>query len=519
MANLSFRQMLLPIAAIGLAGCSTSVVSDDPSLPDQTETSKVYFRVAQNEFTRADESETQINTLHLAFYSPDATGPNLKYFLKATKENNGTYSAELKLTPGDYPDIVVAFANFSDEEAMKLDMQSAISSNPSTMSDLGSAGNLAMSSTRYFDSDGKDIYYTPLSPKNFISASPVGITLERVAAKVTLTKADGFSSSVTKGGKTLTLILDKWSVNATDKESHIIKQIGTDFKNPLTGWTNWNNSTDKTMHWANSVNHDKSADLFPKYSDNLADAITSHVAYSNISNAFPSSVYAHESTRPKSLFNTPNALPSVVIAGHYLIDGTTATFYKYGDQIFSTDEYWEAMAKAQEAIFVENGSKPTAGQLQNLLTDITPSKEIAEEDIANNLVTPQIKANATANITSFLDASGANLRADEQSIADLNKKLYKSCRLMEKFTDGKCVFSIPIKHMGPEREEGFYGLVRNHHYNITLKSITGIGSGIADPSLPVIDQPESTASDSYQIGFTITVNEWTEVSQEIEIKE
>ena len=26
-----------------------------------------------------------------------------------------------------------------------------------------------------------------------------------------------------------------------------------------------------------------------------------------------------------------------------------------------------------------------------------------------------------------------------------------------------------------EGEEGFYGLVRNHHYNITLKSITGIG--------------------------------------------
>ncbi|MEZ3532113.1 MAG: fimbria major subunit [Muribaculaceae bacterium] len=515
MANLSLRQMLLPIVAIGLAGCSTSVVSDDPSLPDQTETSKVYFRVAQNEFTRADESETQINTLHLAFYSPDATGPNLKYFLKATREINGTYSAELKLTPGDYPDIVVAFANFSDDEAMKSEMQSAISSNPSTLSDLGSAGNLAMSSTRYFDSDGNDIYYTPLSPKNFISASPVGITLERVAAKVTLTKTDGFSSSVTKGGKTLTLMLDKWSVNATDKESHIIKQIGTDFKNPLTGWTNWNNSTDKTMHWANSVNHDSSADLFPKYSDNLADAITSHVAYSDISNAFPSSVYAHESTRPKSLFNTPNALPSAVIAGHYLIDGATATFYKYGDQIFSTDEYWEAIAKAQEALFNLDGSKPDANDLKGILTDITPSKEIAEEDIANNLVTPQITT--ISNIIAFYDADKNQL--DATDVTNVNKKLYKPCRLMEKFTDGKCVFSIPIKHMGPEGEEGFYGLVRNHHYNITLKSITGIGSGIADPSLPVIDQPESTASDSYQIGFSITVNEWTEVSQEIEIKE
>ncbi len=199
---------------------------------------------------------------------------------------------------------------------------------------------------------------------------------------------------------------DKWSVNATDKESHIIKQIGTDFKNPLTGWTNWNNSTDKTMHWANSVNHDRSADLFPKYSDNLADAITSHVAYSDISNAFPSSVYAHESTRPKSLFNTPNALPSAVIAGHYLIDGTTATFYKYGDQIFSTDEYWEAIARAQEALFNLDGSKPDANDLKGILTDITPSKEIAEEDIANNLVTPQITT--ISNIIAFYDADNAS---------------------------------------------------------------------------------------------------------------
>ncbi len=181
----------------------------------------------------------------------------------------------------------------------------------------------------------------PCPQKNFISASPVGITLERVAAKVTLTKTDGFSSSVTKGGKTLTLMLDKWSVNATDKESHIIKQIGTDFKNPLTGWTNWNNSTDKTMHWANSVNHDSSADLFPKYSDNLADAITSHVAYSDISNAFPSSVYAHESTRPKSLFNTPNALPSAVIAGHYLITRVRDKNFMFFNQAKDI-EYWAA---------------------------------------------------------------------------------------------------------------------------------------------------------------------------------
>ncbi len=145
-----------------------------------------------------------------------------------------------------------------------------------------------------------------------------------------------------------------------------------------------------------------------------------------------------------NFFKLPIQLYGVPYPELALIDGATATFYKYGDQIFSTDEYWEAIAKAQEALFNLDGSKPDANDLKGILTDITPSKEIAEEDIANNLVTPQITT--ISNIIAFYDADKNQL--DATDVTNVNKKLYKSCRLMEKFTDGKCVFSIPIKHMG-----------------------------------------------------------------------
>ncbi|MDE5675563.1 MAG: hypothetical protein K2I44_09515, partial [Muribaculaceae bacterium] len=53
-------------AAIGMTGCSTSVISDVPESPETPaeETKTIKVNIVRNNFTRADDTEMQIENLY-----------------------------------------------------------------------------------------------------------------------------------------------------------------------------------------------------------------------------------------------------------------------------------------------------------------------------------------------------------------------------------------------------------------------------------------------------------------------
>ncbi len=77
------------------------------------------------------------------------------------------------------------------------------------------------------------------------------------------------------------------------------------------------------------------------------------------------------------------------------------------------------------------------------------------------------------------------------------------------------MFIIPIEHINGENP--LYGLVRNHSYTLTLKSIAGFGRGVAKEDSPISDMVVPGLSDSYTINASLQVNDWTEITQEIDI--
>ena len=101
------------------------------------------------------------------------------------------------------------------------------------------------------------------------------------------------------------------------------------------------------------------------------------------------------------------------------------------------------------------------------------------------------------------------------------------------YTGGEMVYTIPIEHLNADKttlgdgetnpadqkREGYYGVVRNHWYRITVDSLVKMGHGIfnpgdgseENPGEPIIpDEPEDP---TYYLGAKINILSWKIVNQ------
>ncbi len=92
------------------------------------------------------------------------------------------------------------------------------------------------------------------------------------------------------------------------------------------------------------------------------------------------------------------------------------------------------------------------------------------------------------------------------------------CGLTEAYTEGKAFFNVPIEHLGQKIENnssaGFYGIVRNHTYeiNITAWAEAAFGTGIFDETKPIVPD---TSTDEYNFKANFNVNAWRIVNKNV----
>ena len=84
--------------------------------------------------------------------------------------------------------------------------------------------------------------------------------------------------------------------------------------------------------------------------------------------------------------------------------------------------------------------------------------------------------------------------------------------------DGKAYYYIPIRHIATDPTTvGYYGVVRNHHYKITLNSIKGFGTPVYNPAKE-IDPTKPTYSNTY-LAARVQVLQWRVVNQNVNLGE
>ena len=88
-------------------------------------------------------------------------------------------------------------------------------------------------------------------------------------------------------------------------------------------------------------------------------------------------------------------------------------------------------------------------------------------------------------------------------IAKLEKVLW--------WNDGKCYFYVPVEHFG-----GKVGVVRNHWYNLTINSIKGLGTPVADESEEIV--PGKIEEETYFVAAQVQILKWKMVSQSVSLE-
>jgi hypothetical protein len=568
--------LLGTLGALTLAGCS-SENDVTPDIPNASDISYVTVTIrnsdgasrAGEEFENGTEDESAINRLVLVFF--DNNGDFVTYG-EVTKDNISTttqttggnvetvatakVNVELK-TDQATPTKVIAFINPISESDIKTSISSIQALKRTAYSTT--TNGFAMNSSAYYDGNNLQIA-TAVSKENFAEKgsstvpTAINIYVERIAAKVSLTGTKGASTitvadnkkNTDADGTTLTLkfVPEKWAINAGESSTYLLKHF---LSKPTFSWT-WNVPDNHRSYWANSVAH--ATTDFPVVSDDTqasgASYAKTYLSYNDITKengegaAVGSSLYTLESTIPASSFSYKSALPSVLLVGHYTIDGNEATtFYRRNGKIYVGDKIWTLFASISHALYVKDTSasdkitfKSLDGDALKAIAEIThPTATSLGGKVAEGYVIPQIKSGAIlTGIYYFPDGAPASITDETEvssylaanKVSDINTRLYQDVGLTEAYTNGKAYFNIPIQHIGynsntdATQVEGAYGIVRNHSYKLTVSNIkdSSMGSGIFNLEIPIVP---TTVVTEYEMNVSINVLAWHIVSQTVEL--
>lgn len=475
-----------------LLGSCHSEEGNEPT-PEPQGGSQIRINVATNSYTRAGEDA--ISSLYIAFYN----GDNCLGVKKAT--GSGT-SFTCDVPDNTKPTGLIAYANIEQS----LVPQSAPSSITTTINGHGDETNLLMSSARYFDSE-KDMLVTPLTTENLVEGgTPVTIHLERVAAKVSFTYENGGKYNFTEGTAQIKASIDSWGITAIDAESYLVKQPASfsSINSELSGWSTWNAPGSFISHWAHSVNHNLSSE---KYSDGLstADVKVIYATGNTLVDVDDTpSILTTESTRPLSVIANSNAIPSVVIKGWYdiLNQEAGADLYRTKKGIMTEDQLINSIT-----VFNRPNGADNAYIKENILDFAKPESNVAP----SNYRFLKVK---TGVISNLYKPDGTKWQESETNL--FNSLLLEEFGYMEKYEKGQFCFIVPIKHLGPANSIAEYGIVRNHHYTVNLKNISGLGIGIADPkgeqNSPIVSYDDSNLPTvKYNVNATVSVSDWSKV--------
>ena len=137
--------------------------------------------------------------------------------------------------------------------------------------------------------------------------------------------------------------------------------------------------------------------------------------------------------------------------------------------------------------------------------------DLAGADLQSYEVRPVLKANVKV-YKKKSDGSGSFEETDSND--ELNKKLAESP--VQVRNEGMTYYYTPIRHLAQNKTEmGYYGVVRNHSYRITINTISGFGTPVYNPDeiiVPVIPKDTETF-----LAARINVLSWRVVTSNVDL--
>lgn len=264
-------------------------------------------------------------------------------------------------------------------------------------------------------------------------------------------------------------------------------------------------------------------------------------------------MYALETTMTKAAFNSGNpkaAVPAVLVVGKYNVDyaGTkladNTSFYLFEGNVYFADgnvkdkdnnavsgttTIMDCLLNKQTVLYSDaaGNTKVTANSAAYNLKVMHPSSDVRELRTNSKVPSRYVTLQITNIPTGLYYKDGDNIKQiqNEEDVKKANYALWTQMSVAEAYTNGKCFFYIPIRHLrwtedaptgaGKELEtngvinwgnlrSGDMGLVRNHVYSLEVSEVKGLATGIENLDYPILP----AADNQHYIKYRVNILAW-----------
>ena len=386
---------------------------------------------------------------------------------------------------------------------------------------------------------------TPVSDDNICETTaeaikhPVSIYVEKVVAKVTLanesndtdtevtTKPQGTETK----GKAISVEVDRWWLDTTNPKSYLMKNLATEYKigDVTLAATWWNDATNFRSYWATPYAIGTNGEHFE-----LKDAKTLKEA-----------IYAHE--------NTDQANPTTLVVSATLkVDNEPADLVKFLSEVYTKADFNTLLYGIVAPAYFHRTETTNEGKTEYSFDPVPQSEftftyktntaddgndtttddgdvQFGGAPIADYEAVVEMTYSGTKDVYTWTGADTDE--GSKVSATDFANYLKTLARKVQFWAGGQTYYFIPINHnesvtLSETVGEGadavttthpLYGIIRNHLYKVAIKSITGLGTPIANPTSGKVIIPEIPSDDESYIAAEIKILKYKVVTQNVDL--
>lgn len=543
---MKIKHVLIGMAACAaLAGCASSENdAPDPSVMLEGDT-YIGFKIASTgtragDFEDGTADENAIGNARFFFYDANGNYVTEGFTNSITENGKEDPNVEEKNVLGvilkdvqEQPGYVLALLNLPTADEQKLIGLSIDEARELLAASYREGNYFIMTNSTYAD-NGTWMDATPISTANLCKTEaaalehPVTIYVERLAAKITVKEGtnieinagDVYEAGASEPVKPEIEILG-WGLNATNKNGYYLKHIDP----TATYFDNWNYAPYFRSYWAEDPNYTEGTYPANAAADNDLSSLNYFTALDikDGGKTFGDSDYCLENTLAGDLLvgdQHLSAATHVIFIARLRLNraGENETLVRYKGVFYTEEDFKRAAYNdltANDKLWKHDDMSDATGAYVTL----DPKTDINVKNVGDGKVNIEL-VNTDEPI--YKDGYGTTPYTEDE-LKDLFAKISDA----EGYNEGLMYYVYPIQHLNTAGEietddatgektypVGYYGVVRNHSYQLTLTKVTGLGHPIWEEEESIVPNYDP---DTYYIAAELNILSWHVVETNIEL--